>query len=74
MLNPIHRQKTNKSLTSKDVPRLKSDFIRVYGYDCWQNIGLDEFFELLPELEKYVVNQEFLRVVLLKHCRVKNPK
>lgn len=75
MQSPLLRNSGKKKILSEsDILRLKHDFIKTYGYYCWQNIGLDEFFELLPELEKEIAKQEHLRLCTLKFYGVKNPK
>jgi len=75
MLSPLkNKSNQTRSLTEKDVSHLKHHFIKIYGYDLWKEIPLDEFFEMLPELQKEITKQENLRLVLLKHCGVKNPK
>ena len=53
---------------------MKSKFIQHYGYDCWKEVSLKEFFELFNEMKKDVEKQENLRLVTLKYYGVKNPK
>jgi len=75
MLSPLkNRNSQQKLLDENDLPQIKSDFIRTYGYDLWKEIPLNEFFELLPEMHKYIGKQESLRIATLKYYGVKNPK
>jgi len=53
---------------------MKSKFIQHYGYDCWKEVSLKEFFELFNEMKKDVEKQENLRLVTLKYYGVKNLK
>jgi len=72
MLNPLRNRGSTKKPLSYGW--MKSNFIHAYGYDCWKEVSLKEFFEMLPELKKDVDAREYLRLATLKHYGVKNPK
>lgn len=72
--NPLIKDSKETKLTEKDVPKLKHNFIMMYGYDCWQSIGLDEFFEMLPEMTEEMRKREQTRIATLIFYGMKNPK
>jgi len=69
-----HKTSQGKVLSSNDYAWLKHQFIIFYGYDCWKEVTLREFFELLPEMMKEVAKSENFRITTLKYYGVKNPK
>ena len=75
MLSPLHHSRSKPKLLSiKDYVWLKSEFIQHYGFVCWKESSLKEFFELLPEMQKVIAKKENMRLSTLKYYGVKNPK
>jgi len=73
MINPLQRTK-QRTISTKDYSRIKHNFLMLYGYEMWKEIGLDELFEMLPEMEKEIARRENLRLSTLKYYGVNNPK
>jgi len=75
MLSPLQNKSSKgKVLSVNDYAWLKHKFITMYGYDCWNEVTLREFFELVPEMMKEDAKTENLRLSTLKYYGVKNPK
>ncbi len=74
MTDIFNDAKKRKRLTGYDVPRIRHDCIKAYGYDWWKTVGLDELFQQYPLIQKDINKQEQLRLCTLKFMGVKNPK
>jgi hypothetical protein len=68
----LDRSKKSKPITEKDIPELKHWFIMLYGWDCWNTIGLDEMLEMLPQLNKEIRWREEFKQGVLKGLGIKN--
>jgi len=68
------RQNKGKVLTEKDVPMIRHECIKVYGWDWWNTVGLGELFEQLPLVMEDKNKKESLRLCSLKFYGVKNPE
>ena len=45
-MNDLFSQaKKNKSLTTDNIPQIKHDCIKAYGYEWWNTVSLKEVFE-----------------------------
>ncbi len=75
MLSPLSQSRSgSRGLTEKDLPMIKHECISAYGYSWWKSVGLDELFEMLPQLLLERSKRESLRICTLKYYGVKNPK
>jgi hypothetical protein len=63
-----------RRLTKYDVPQIKHDCIKAYGYDWWKTVSLKELFEQYPLIRDDRNKRENLRINTLRFYGVKNPK
>lgn len=74
MFSPLSHLNNSRELTEKDVPMIKHECIKAYGYLWWKSIELKDLLEALPFLLEEKNKCENLRICTLKYYGVKNPK
>lgn len=76
-ISPLRERTNSKPLEEKDIPLIRHQFRKVYGWispQDWDDIPIDELLSDLPFVQEEIRKQEEFRLCSLKFYGVKNPK